>query len=917
MGTRVLGFGCALTIVCVLLGAAARAGEPEGGNARAASAVEVSSGDQAGPPVRGRPLVSDSGEPMGALYPMAAEVRRQGGVAGAVDPDAACRAEPGAVYCSVLSPGWWQPPGGNPNILVADDVSLAAVAGCELDRYVLKVHGDVDGLGSGPYAVDAALYASCPGAGGATPIPGTVCHKELLDEGPAVVVCEAPLGTVLPSNNLWMGLKFSRLHCALAVGAPATKGFSADLFDFPGFACTARFGGFDPTTPTWVDRHASFYLEVYARGKCADPNSDPPTEAFPNYKGSNHAGQSYTPGGGIRFADDISLSVPRCRLSRIEVAVKGNGVTTIDLRTHLSDADPVNGGVIPDTRFFVIGAPGLVIGHKDFDPPIQLTTPDLWVGYVTTSSVTGPIVTDRPADLGRNDNMILVHNGDRWSYGPLADGRYAVTDVTVHCAGSPPSGACCDMVFVDNITCVGGENHGKACSGGLDCPGGRCIGDSVCRDDLSEMNCPVGMWPHLWVQGGVCEGECAGGDHHGAACTRQIGCPGSSCVGGPDDGASCETDADCLDGGKCRRAECDGPFLNSCGLSACCTVEDECLNLTRKECFEQPPVDEPEKHMFQPGQYCDVDDQRCPFGVCLGRDGPCSFPMPHPEPGCCDPFCCTEVCKVDPSCCLVAWVDRCAELALELCWALEAPANDECSGPGEEGATLLRVPGWGIADVESATENASDPGLCCHQDNPGAPGVGTVWFKFVGPEPERTEDEFSWMVLSACRGESEEGRESLIQVFTVADPDRGTCLDGAACSISVQDCADGSQCIVEDEVACQDLVPVACRDGGDCLEYPMLYLPNVIPGQLYYVMVAARNEANRDLYSFGIARSRECTFGRLDGSWPIDMRDVAAFQRCFTGHGGLTDPACERADLDGCGDVDLDDFAVFYGLLGR
>ena len=67
----------------------------------------------------GIPLFSD-GVPMGTYYPMPREARLKGTVAGGPDPDEACRSDPGSVYCNSLSPGWWQPPGGDPAIMIGE-----------------------------------------------------------------------------------------------------------------------------------------------------------------------------------------------------------------------------------------------------------------------------------------------------------------------------------------------------------------------------------------------------------------------------------------------------------------------------------------------------------------------------------------------------------------------------------------------------------------------------------------------------------------------------------------------------------------------------------------------------------------------------------------------------------------------------
>lgn len=185
MSTRVHRLGWALISVCVSTVIAAADTEP--GDARATPGLRIGSSDRAAPAIQGTALFSDTGEPVGTYYSMTPDARRLGGIAGADDPDAACLADPSAVYCNTLSSGWWQPPPIDPDDVVADDASLAAVAGCELDRYVLKVNGNADGLGSGSYTVNAALYTMCPGVNEASLIPGSECQVTLPNEGPALV----------------------------------------------------------------------------------------------------------------------------------------------------------------------------------------------------------------------------------------------------------------------------------------------------------------------------------------------------------------------------------------------------------------------------------------------------------------------------------------------------------------------------------------------------------------------------------------------------------------------------------------------------------------------------------------------------------------------------------------------------------
>ncbi len=61
----------------------------------------------------------------------------------------------------------------------------------------------------------------------------------------------------------------------------------------------------------------------------------------------------------------------------------------------------------------------------------------------------------------------------------------------------------------------------------------------------------------------------------------------------------------------------------------------------------------------------------------------------------------------------------------------------------------------------------------------------------------------------------------------------------------------------------------------------------------------------------------ECEFrGDFDGDGVTTLRDVAAFERCFTGDGGfIVDPCCRLFDLDDNESIDLADIAALLTLL--
>ena len=108
------------------------------------------------------------------------------------------------------------------------------------------------------------------------------------------------------------------------------------------------------------------------------------------------------------------------------------------------------------------------------------------------------------------------------------------------------------------------------------------------------------------------------------------------------------------------------PFPLPCGVAACCNADgqDHCENLTKNECAARgaqhgKPV------FWRRGQYCGGDPDQCSFSACLTREGECL--EPHASPGCKNPFCCVDICDLDPYCCRVEWDATCVESANELC----------------------------------------------------------------------------------------------------------------------------------------------------------------------------------------------------------------------------------------------------------
>lgn len=126
---------------------------------------------------------------------------------------------------------------------------------------------------------------------------------------------------------------------------------------------------------------------------------------------------------------------------------------------------------------------------------------------------------------------------------------------------------------------------------------------------------------------------CRGGTNDGQECSLDSHCPGGSdgicvditpiCADGDHDGEECIDDLDCLIGGTCTFQVCDGGDYD--------------------------------------GQRCD-EPRDCRGSICEGN------------PGCSDPYCCTDVCNYalgfplfTEFCCYFDWDAECAALAQDLC----------------------------------------------------------------------------------------------------------------------------------------------------------------------------------------------------------------------------------------------------------
>lgn len=476
-------------------------------------------------------------------------------------------------------------------------------------------------------------------------------------------------------------------------------------------------------------------------------------------------------------------------------------------------------------------------------------------------------------------------------------GRYCSQDGQV-CARAACLGKPGNCTIPRPRICEGGTKNGQICGQ-----------DSDCRSGCSTR-------------------RCFGGPNNGQLCTSNLNCQGPpngtclfTCTGGPHPGTLCTTDEVCNDDGRCQDIDLEGNSYCVGGQ----TPGVECRSSA--QCAGGICSSEACVGGIHAGQACS-EDREC-------RGAICSL-----QPGCSNPFCCSNVCKFEADhfgttfCCDFHWDELCADIAnqegLDHCDI--APDNDTCA-PADRvgGARELPFPGSDEIGMGNADNmDSSEPGFCCHngfdpvciggnfdgqpcQDTtdcecaPGAPGCvsgfcpermelpgqqgyASIWYRFAIPAGEQPVN----VEVTTCLSVAVGGRDSLIQVYGIADPDGGRCENlgrcsdtgdpcfltdespcgaGAlceavdqACSLSEQDCPLEADCVFDLSNACGQLVTLGCNDDapGGCVEHQdrpgnsRMCLSQLAPGQTYIVQLASKTEATNTSYRLDVKPVANC-----------------------------------------------------------
>lgn len=302
------------------------------------------------------------------------------------------------------------------------------------------------------------------------------------------------------------------------------------------------------------------------------------------------------------------------------------------------------------------------------------------------------------------------------------------------------------------------------------------------------------------------------------------------CTGTEPSGACC----DLFQTETCRddvpTTQCDGRFVNAgtcatdpfdppCGTAACCKPDETCENLDSAAC-------DAANGQWQPGAFCGEGSQSCPPPACITATQPCDE-VNNETPGCTDGNCCTTVCGIDNFCCTVVWDDTCVSLASDFC---PLPPPDTCQIAEE-----IACNGSLIIDNTLGNTTSNEPGFSCHNAGAGEPGEGAVWAKFVASSTTAR--------VSTCNSDSP-ADDSLLAVYS------GTCdsLVEIGCSDDVEGCQ-----------------TVTNFNSDVCVS-------GLIPGQTYYVQLAAWTNADRGQYNVEL----ECPAPATCGPPPPPANDNCA-----------------------------------------
>jgi len=286
---------------------------------------------------------------------------------------------------------------------------------------------------------------------------------------------------------------------------------------------------------------------------------------------------------------------------------------------------------------------------------------------------------------------------------------------------------------------------------------------------------------------------CAGEEATGACCTP-----------GPDDGQVCQdhiTAQNCTERRWMRDATCaEPPFDPPCGIGACCTPQEACLELTLGDCDALSGV-------WNGLQTCAVAGPSCGVFACYQAAGACN--LSHDSVGCNVRPCCNAVCTIDPTCCTESWDLDCLRVAAGLLECSSPPNGSRClpnASVPDAAPEWLNVPSSLFADNRRSTDLS----------------IGQLLFRFVAADTSAR--------LSTCGTIPGDAANSVLYV--------GKALDSTN-MITI--------CNSTKTVACND-DRAGCGDGT----MSDVCVTGLIPGEAYYVTLGSKMSNDRGIYHLAI-----------------------------------------------------------------